>query len=621
MKKLRIFLLMLLFIFPSTVFALEPHGSLGIFGSIFIEAFLTFFYVLTLTHITKVIFKTNYKKILIILLIIRIVLLLFFDCFINTDIAIIDFLGVFLLVLIGLPVTEVVSSFIDKRQKESMNMNEANKCEKCGTGYVTGDAYCSNCGVKLPEPKVYVSSKEYDPIYLLSEESMLEKIIDRELEKSGFEKATKLIPKDILKRKIILKILLLILIFIYVSLIFFHFPIWTYIIGLIIIIVFNVLLNKYDVMKFLKKEVKSRPSEKISNVIMSAKESLTIDISKKVLLMGLIFAVVLPMIIFIKPRILYEKQGDGYAVRFYTFGLTNFSTAKIPETHNGKKVIALRGNTFSNMPFLKEVKLPDTITEIRGQAFKNDRNLVKVNIPKRLEYLGGGAFYNCKSIKEIILPDTLTHMGGETFYGAKSLKSVKLSKNLKEIRGDSFEYCYSLEKISIPDNVTRIGGHAFYSDGNLSEVILTENSKLNEIGSSAFRLCNNLKEITLPKNVSINERAFKESPTIIKYFGELSADELEDKYTYRHHVSFAYVNQTYNYYDYTNNINITFENSSMETTDKYNEYKHNVIITGNVNDTFTISNDNKLFIGDNYAVLLSYESGSFFSFDFFYGEK
>jgi hypothetical protein len=78
----------------------------------------------------------------------------------------------------------------------------------------------------------------------------------------------------------------------------------------------------------------------------------------------------------------------GYGVRYYAFGLTNFISATIPEEHNGKPVISLRGNTFSNMFFLKEVKLPDTITEIRGQAFKNCISLKSVNIPKNLEYLG-----------------------------------------------------------------------------------------------------------------------------------------------------------------------------------------------------------------------------------------
>jgi len=263
---------------------------------------------------------------------------------------------------------------------------------------------------------------------------------------------------------------------------------------------------------------------------MSAKTSLVKDNSKIFLLLGLLVGIILPLFIFIKPVIIYENMDAGYGVRYYIFGLTNFTSATIPETHKNKNVISLRGNTFSNMPFLKEVNLPDTITEIRGQAFKNCRNLSKVNIPKNLEYLGGGAFYNAKKIEKIELPDSLTYLGGEAFYNAKRLKDIKISNSLTEIRGDTFEYCTSLEKIEIPDNITRIGGHAFYGDYNLKEVIISENSKLNEIGSSAFRRCNNLYEITIPYEVNVNERAFKESPTNIKYF-QKDITEIINKYS------------------------------------------------------------------------------------------
>jgi len=278
------------------------------------------------------------------------------------------------------------------------------------------------------------------------------------------------------------------------------------------------MMTKFNLMKYLKKEVKARPSEKISNIIMTTKNSFVIDTTKRFRMICILIAIILPLIIFVNPRIMYEHIENGYAVRFYTFGVTNFKTATIPEIYKGENVVSLRGNTFSNMPFLEKVTLPNTITEIRGQAFKNDFNLVSVNMPTNLEYLGGGAFYNCSSLASITLPDTLTYMGGETFYRASSLEQVKLSSNLTEIKGDTFAYCISLRSISIPDKVTRIGGHAFYGSTSLSEVLFTENSKLVEIGSSAFRQCPNLYSITIPYNTAVNTRAFKESPTMIKYF-------------------------------------------------------------------------------------------------------
>lgn len=408
------------------------------------------------------------------------------------------------------------------------------KCTKCNSVLQITDNVCPNCGepfnknnVTITEninasvntiPKVAVSRTNFDKIYSLTENKMLEEFINRELIKASIDKSSKLIPSDVLKRKKILNIIFSILVFVFITLIFFHFPIYTYIVGLLILFIFYRITRKYDLTKYLKKKIKARPGEKVSNIVMNEKNALIADNSKGVFIIGLLVAIILPLIIFSSPRIIYEKVDGGYAVRYYIFGLTNFKTATIPETYKNEKVVSLRGNTFSNMPFLESVSLPDSITEIRGQAFKNCYRLTEVNIPEKLQYLGGGAFYNAKSIKKIELPDTLIYLGGEAFYGAKSLEYIKLSNRLLEIRGDSFKYCTSLKSITIPDSVERIGGHAFYGDSSLSEVLISKNSKLREIGSSAFRQCSSLYSITIPSSTSVNGRAFKESPTIVNRF-------------------------------------------------------------------------------------------------------
>ena len=406
-----------------------------------------------------------------------------------------------------------------------MNNNTELKCLKCGSIIRSGAKFCTNCGNQVATSlnninKVIVKPSDFPLIYNNSDDSILEYFLSLELKKAGIDEKTSLIPENLLKRKNVFNIIFSILLFIYISLIFFHFPIYTYIIGAILLIIFYFKTNKYNFMEFLKKEVKARPSEKFSNIVMSTKLLLVEDTSKKTKPLMIISAIAISCLVFLTPHVMYEKMENGYAVRFYTFGLTNYKTAEIPSTYRGENVVSLRGNTFSNMPYLEKVTLPDTIVEIRGQAFKNCKKLREVNIPKKLEYLGGGAFYNAISLESIELPDTLTYMGGETFYNAYSLKSVRLSENLSEIRGDSFEYCYALTSITIPDSVTRIGGHAFYGDSNLSEVNISENSSLKEIGSSAFRLCDNLYEIYIPSGTEVNERAFKESPTEVKRYGE-----------------------------------------------------------------------------------------------------
>lgn len=431
---------------------------------------------------------------------------------------------------------------------ENQEINNIFKCEKCGKNLDNTYNFCSECGtffnknnVEILKNNKILNYNDFDPIYKNSESKLIEEFINRELNKTGFENIGNMIPEDVLKRKRILDIIFSVLVFVYISIIFFHFPIYTYIIGFIILTIFYILKKNYSLMKYLKKQLKARPNEKISNIIMNTKTSLVNDNNKALRSLSLILAIVLPLIIFFNPRIMYEKVDNEYAVRFYTFGVSNFKTATIPSTYKGKNVVSLRGNTFSNMPFLETVNLPDTIKEIRGQAFKNNRSLKNVNIPKKLEYLGGGAFYNCTSITDIELPDTLTYLGGEAFYNAKSLKSIKLSNNLSEIRGSTFEECKSLESIAIPDNITRIASHAFYDNIKLKEVVFTENSKLTEIGSSAFRKCHSLEEIILPKKAHYESNTFKESNRVqVKRIGEKEYGNLidEDKFE---HTTYGYI--------------------------------------------------------------------------------
>ena len=353
-------------------------------------------------------------------------------------------------------------------------------------------------GTTPPEPlseKRIVHAEDFDPLFAMPEEDCVEGFIKREMQRAGITEEQNLIPEDMLRRKNILNAVLAVLLFVYISLFFFHFPMKTYVIGLIILVVYAFLTSRYQLIKYLKKEIRSRSQEKISNIVMNVKASMVPDYSKKLKWALMAVAVAGSLLLFSKPRIFYEQADDGYYVRFYVYGLTNMTTATIPDTYQGEKVVGLRGNTFSNMPFLTEVTLPDSITEIRGQAFKNCRSLERVTLPKNLTYLGGEAFYHCSSLEEVNLPAGLT-----------------------EIRGNTFEECSSLLRIEIPDNVTRIGGHAFYGNTSLEEVVISPDSKLQQIGSSAFRCCDSLREITLPRGVSVNERAFKETPVRIDYY-------------------------------------------------------------------------------------------------------
>ena len=459
---------------------------MGMGMTLFMEAFVTIHMsVFVFLPLSKLISKDNSRKIFWTLFGVRIAILLFFDFFITTGIAIVDFMAVFVGAFIVTPIAMKKGVWNQKLSKQSGK----EKVQTAAEAVIHAPAADETVTGRI------VHAEDFDPLFAMSEEDCVEGFIKREMQRAGITEEQNLIPEDMLRRKNILNAVLAVLLFVYISLFFFHFPMKTYVIGLIILVVYAFLTSRYQLIKYLKKEIRSRSQEKISNIVMNVKASMVPDYSKKLKLALMAVAVAGSLLLFSKPRIFYEQADDGYYVRFYVYGLTNMTTATIPDTYQGEKVVGLRGNTFSNMPFLSEVTLPDSITEIRGQAFKNCRSLERVTLPKNLTYLGGEAFYHCSSLEEVNLPAGLT-----------------------EIRGNTFEECSSLLRIEIPDNVTRIGGHAFYGNTSLEEVVISPDSKLQQIGSSAFRRCDSLREITLPRGVSVNERAFKETPVRIDYY-------------------------------------------------------------------------------------------------------
>ena len=633
MKKYKLLFLGALLMLPTIVYGQELNvEGFPLIGALAMESFVTIHMsIFVLSPLSKIFSKDgDSKKLFWQMFFIRIGILLFFDFFITPAIAMIDFFAVFVGAFLIVPLSAFKNKNSDNNVIMPINNTNTNvdsagvilKCAKCNSVMTVKHKFCENCGepfsgdnVKVemdPNAKTVEISKnstkpsDFDSMFSLSEDAMLEEFINRELMKANIDKNSKLIPSDILKRKKIFNIIFSVLVFVYITLIFFHFPLLTYIIGLVLLFIFFKFTRSYNLIKYLKKQLKARPSEKVSNIVMSVKTTTVEDMSNKIFLPSLLVAIILPLIMFNKPVILYEKMDGGYGVRFYAFGLTNFTTATIPEKHKGEDVISLRGNTFSNMPLLKEVNLPDTIIEIRGQAFKNNISLKSVKLPSKLTYLGGGAFYNCTSLKSIEIPDSVTYIGGEAFYNAESLKSVKLPPNLTEIRGNTFEYCSSLESIVIPDSVTRIGGHAFYGNSLLSSVSISENSKLREIGSSAFRQCDSLYKITIPDGVYVNQRAFKESPTNIYEYGSLKLGYENEGFLY------MYVGNTEEINEYRTSANlqgayitlvdVVNNNGSSEFILKYSDSKGEQTITLTRLNKHIVINDNlAIEVADDYV--------------------
>ena len=382
-------------------------------------------------------------------------------------------------------------------------VTEPLKCPKCSAVLIENAKFCKYCGenvekitAKVDEQIPFsaagkpVDKSVFDPALINgSEDSAILSIIKKELSKNPDSHGKTLSVLE--KRKKIMTVIYAVILFIIISIFMFY---HTYgglflLIGIVGTIIFISVLSKFNIEKYLVKETKKRPDEKISYIVSSVlqgtREKNIID---RVVPIGLVLLVIgACLYLYSEPHMIFEKQSDGYAVRYYTYGIfKNDKIIKVPSKHNGMNVIGIRGDTFKNVYTVYEVVLPSTIKEIRGGAFQNCTNLESINLPEGID----------------------------------------------EIHGSTFEGCSNLRSIIIPKGVTRIGGSAFRDCYNLSEVTIPVS--VGEIGSSAFRNTK-INKVCISNSTYVNERAFKNTyPDIVYYEDgcESSNDDTWSDYYY-----------------------------------------------------------------------------------------
>ena|GEM_PF-3518186 len=162
-------------------------------------------------------------------------------------------------------------------------------------------------------------------------------------------------------------------------------------------------------------------------------------------------------------------------------------------------------NLYINNKLIKDIVIPDTVTEIKDYAFSGWDG-TSITIPDSVTSIGEGAFYWCSSltsvyytgdiaswcgitfgdslsnplrdahnlyidnelIKEIVIPDTVTEIGYQ-FTGWNGT-SITIPDSVTNIGNDAFFNCSSLTSITIPGSVTSIGDGAFYECRNLTSI-------------------------------------------------------------------------------------------------------------------------------------------------------
>jgi len=179
---------------------------------------------------------------------------------------------------------------------------------------------------------------------------------------------------------------------------------------------------------------------------------------------------------------------------------------RIPERINNMPVVSV-GQAFSGTNIISIV-IPNGVTEIKKDAFKNCASLAKVTIPSTVTDIGSNAFEGCAGLTGANIPDSVTEIGYEAFKNCVKLTSVKIPKGVTSIKTSTFRGCANLTGVTIPNSVTSIGVSAFKDCLNLTRVIIPNG--VTAIESFAFEGCTSLTVITIPNSITnIGYEVFK----------------------------------------------------------------------------------------------------------------
>ena len=176
---------------------------------------------------------------------------------------------------------------------------------------------------------------------------------------------------------------------------------------------------------------------------------------------------------------------DGVLYYVAPSGLTAYT---IPDS-----VTEIGGDAFYYCTSLTSVTIPDSVTEIGWFAFEGCTSLTSVTIPDSVTEIGRGAFHSCTSLTSVTIPDSVTATGERTFCNCTSLTSVNIPDSITWIGEGAFSACTSLTSVNIPDSVTGIGGCAFSGCTSLTSVTIPDS--VTTIGWYAFSDCTSLTSV------------------------------------------------------------------------------------------------------------------------------
>lgn len=190
--------------------------------------------------------------------------------------------------------------------------------------------------------------------------------------------------------------------------------------------------------------------------------------------------------------------GNAYNEVFYfepvdteTVTITGYQSSdaphvmKIPETLDGKAVVAISDKAFYFCSKINGIEFPSTLTSIGKEAFAGCALITSLTVPATVTSIGENAFFGCSALETLVFAEgCAADIGTTAFMDCTALKSVTVPGTIKTIAAGTFFECTALESVVIEEGVEIIGTQAFQNCTNLASLSLP--ASVVSIGTYAF---------------------------------------------------------------------------------------------------------------------------------------
>ena len=173
---------------------------------------------------------------------------------------------------------------------------------------------------------------------------------------------------------------------------------------------------------------------------------------------------------------------------------------KLNDVKLPNSILAIKDNAFEGCTLLDNIELPSSINDIGNSVFSKCYSLRKIVLPEKVQKISSNLFSYCRNLRSVKTLGEIEEIGSYAFYFCGNIKEYPFEKGLKKISSDAFSHCKNLQEVCLPDGIIKIGSNSFSECESILSIYLPPSIK--EIFENSFSDCYNIKEIILPSSLT-----------------------------------------------------------------------------------------------------------------------